>query len=119
MPARVVTGYHGTTVDGAQRMLAGPLQDSGKVPRWLGAGIYFFEHNFEAATYWARIRAVKAGTAAAVVKAEIELHSCLDLTVSSFQAVARNAHRTLQAEWLQDETKRVNQQPFEIHLDQV
>lgn len=116
---RVVVGYHGTTVDEAEAMLAGPLRDSGRVARWLGQGIYFFEYNVEAATYWALNRAAKAGTAAAVIRADIDLSNCLDLTRSYFQSIVRNAHRTLQAEWQIDPSKRIDQKPFEIYLDQV
>ena len=116
---RVVVGYHGTTVDDAETLLAGPLRDSGRVSRWLGQGIYLFEHNVEAATYWASNRAAKAGAVAAVIRAEIDVITCLDLTMSTFQSIVRNAYRTLEAEWQGDPSKRISQKPFQIHLDQV
>ncbi|SFK19338.1 hypothetical protein [Bradyrhizobium sp. Gha] len=116
---RVVVGYHGTTVDEAEKLLAGPLQDSGKVSRWLGQGIYFFEYNVEAATHWASNRAAKAATSAAIIRAEIDLSTCLDLTRSTFQSLVRNAHRTLQAEWKSNPGKQISQKPFELHLGQV
>jgi hypothetical protein len=116
---RVVVGYHGTTIEQGESMVSGPLRDSGKESRWLGKGIYFFEENSEAAVFWAAKRAAKSRAVPAIVRAEIDLANCLDLTKPSLQLIVRNAHRTLEAEWQRDPGQRVDQKPFEIHLEQV
>lgn len=117
---RHVVGFHGTTVDDAKSMIDGPLKDSPAIARWLGRGIYFFEENVELAMKWGEIRAARLKQPAAVVRAEIDISSCLDLTRATYQSIARNAHTFLRSQWNNDQNLRaIEQKPFELFGGQV
>jgi hypothetical protein len=84
------------------------------------AGASIFEGNPELALRWATRRAAKTGKPAAILRAEIDLAACLDLTQPTYQVIARNAHRALEALWQQDASiTRPEQMSFEIHDGQV
>lgn len=85
------------------------------VYRWLGSGIYFFEENFELSQRWATMRATKEGREPAIVRAEIDLSRCLDLTRAPFQTIVRNAHRLKEDEWKNDPKNRPEQRPLELY----
>lgn len=75
--SRVVLGYHGTTRDALDAVLAGaPLRVSRNRWDWLGDGIYFWEYGPVRAWEWARKR---HGKRTAVLRANIRLEDCLDL----------------------------------------
>lgn len=115
-----VVGFHGTTLDDAERIVSGPLRDSSSEARWLGRGIYFFERNSELAIRWARLRAAKQGKDAALIRAEIDLSTCFDLTRPTYQLIARSAHALLQARWSADPSiVPADQKPFELLSGQV
>ena len=75
---RIVVGYHGTSKDNSVRVTSADLfMPSQNDYDWLGHGIYFWEYAPYRAGQWAE---QKYGSAAAVLKAEIRLGRCLDLT---------------------------------------
>jgi hypothetical protein len=69
-------GYHGTSVQAAQRILSSGFQVSRNEYDWLGDGAYFFQDAPARALEWARHRFEDD---AAVVAAEIDLEGCVDL----------------------------------------
>lgn len=92
--SRKVVGYHGTLWKHAEAMAEkrfDPAKDANKY-RWLGRGLYFFEDNIDLATAWALRRAAAAdGERAAVLQAEIDLSTCLDLTRNGFRQIVIEA----------------------------
>lgn len=117
---RLVVGFHGTVLDDAIEMARGNYVDSGNTTRWLGAGIYFFEYNISMAVHWAKIRAMKHNSVPAILRAEIDLQRCLDVTDLTWQTNVQNAHRAIEAEWSADSTiPRPQQKPLEIYKGQV
>lgn len=69
-------GFHGTSGEAAQRILATGFDISRNEYDWLGDGAYFFQDAPVRAMKWARER---FGEQAAVVGAEIDLGNCIDL----------------------------------------
>jgi hypothetical protein len=93
---RVVIGYHGCSLEIAERVLAGePFVPSSHSYDWLGEGIYFWEYGPFRAREWAKER---YGTEAAVLEATICLGRCLNLLdvehhpgfSSAYQIAAQN-----------------------------
>ena len=85
-------GYHGTSVERAERILAGGFQPSRNDYDWLGDGAYFFQDSPSRAWEWARER---FGGDAAVLGAEIDLADCLDLLDPDWHPIVRRAHDDL------------------------
>jgi len=91
-----VLGYHGCSLNLAQRVVAGKdiLHASHNDYDWLGDGIYFWEHNasraFEFATESAirKRRSMRSAPKIAVVGAVIDLGFCLNLLDSRFIQIA-------------------------------
>jgi hypothetical protein len=74
---RTVIGYHGTSIDAAERLVAGEdFQPSDEDDEWFGRGIYFWEHAHQQAWRWAR---KKHGPNASVIGAVLRLGYCFDL----------------------------------------
>lgn len=98
-----VLGYHGCSLNLAQRVVAGKdiLHASHNDYDWLGDGIYFWEHNasraFEFATESAirKRRSMRSAPKIAVVGAVIDLGFCLNLLDSRFIQVVRGAYDEL------------------------
>jgi hypothetical protein len=111
---RFVTGYHGTLLDHARQMEQGQLLESASDARWLGTGIYFFENNFEQAIHWATLRGTQARKPPAVLKAKINVGTCLDLTKSTWQVIARSAHQILESTWEENPDARKDQKPLSL-----
>ncbi|HSU12904.1 hypothetical protein [Longimicrobium sp.] len=87
-------GFHGTSVERAERILAAGFRASRNDYDWLGDGVYFFQDAPGRAREWA---AERFGSEAAVVGAEIDLTDCLDLLDPRWHRVIANAHRDLVA----------------------
>jgi hypothetical protein len=87
-------GFHGTSIERAERILAHGFEISRNDYDWLGDGAYFFQEAPVRAMEWARLR---FGTEAAVVGAEIDLDGCLDLLDIRWQEVLAAAHRSFRA----------------------
>jgi hypothetical protein len=83
-------GYHGTSVERAERILAHGFEISRNDYDWLGDGAYFFQDAPARAAEWARQR---FGRNAAVVGAEIDLDGCLDLLDIAWERFLLDAHR--------------------------
>jgi hypothetical protein len=85
---RTVIGYHGTDVTAADRLVAGEaFEPSDQDDEWFGKGIYFWEHAFKQAWWWARDH--KKHDRPAVVGAVIRLGYCFDLLDPGNVAVLR------------------------------
>jgi hypothetical protein len=69
-------GFHGTSIEAAQRILSAGFEVSRNDYDWLGDGAYFFHDAPVRAMEWARRR---FGANAAVIGAEIQLDGCIDL----------------------------------------
>ncbi|HEX8245400.1 MAG TPA: hypothetical protein VF541_17935 [Longimicrobium sp.] len=82
-------GFHGTSIERAERILVAGFQISRNDWDWLGDGAYFFQDGRARAAEWARER---FGNQAAVVGAEIELDGCIDLLDITWERVLANAH---------------------------
>ncbi|HEX6368550.1 MAG TPA: hypothetical protein VF006_06450 [Longimicrobium sp.] len=82
-------GFHGTSAEAAQRILASGFEVSRNEYDWLGDGVYFFQDAPARALEWARER---FGNDAAVLGAEIDLDDCMDLLDIKWQGVVRESH---------------------------
>lgn len=87
-------GFHGTSVERAERILTHGFQPSRNEYDWLGDGAYFFQDSPSRAWEWARER---FGAAAAVVGAEIDLDGCIDLLDPQWNGIIRESHANLLA----------------------
>jgi len=85
-------GFHGTSVERAERILAGGFQPSRNDYDWLGDGAYFFQDSPSRAWEWARDR---FGADAAVLRAEIDMTDCLDLLDPAWHPIVRRVHEDL------------------------
>lgn len=85
-------GFHGTSEEAAQRILASGFEISRNEYDWLGDGAYFFQDVQARALEWARDR---FGPQAAVVGAEINLDDCMDLLNARWHDVIRQAYSDL------------------------
>jgi hypothetical protein len=75
---RTVIGYHGTDRASADRLVCGePFKVSDEDNEWFGQGIYFWEHAYQQAWWWAREH--KRFANPAVIGAVIRLGACFDL----------------------------------------
>ena len=75
---RTVIGFHGTDMDSAERLVAGEdFEASDEDDEWFGKGIYFWEHAYKQAWWWARSH--KQHRIPAVIGAVIRLGNCFDL----------------------------------------
>jgi hypothetical protein len=84
-------GFHGTSVERAERILALGFEASRNDYDWLGDGAYFFQDAPGRAREWAR----RFGSQAAVIGAEIDLDDCLDLLDPRWNGVVREAYSDL------------------------
>lgn len=85
-------GFHGTSEEAAQRILASGFEISRNEYDWLGDGAYFFQDAPARALEWARQR---FGDDAAVLGAEIDLADCIDLLDITWHGVVRESHADL------------------------
>ncbi|HET7229515.1 MAG TPA: hypothetical protein VFJ16_05900 [Longimicrobium sp.] len=104
-------GYHGTSVENAERILARGFQASRNDYDWLGDGAYFFQDAPARAAEWARQR---FGVDAAVLGAEIDLDGCLDLLDPRWHDLIRESFNLLVTD-LQAAGQRVPRQTFGAH----
>lgn len=88
----MATGYHGTSVEAAQRILTAGFEPSRNEYDWLGDGAYFFEAAPTRAFAWARER---FRAHAAVIGAEIDLGGCIDLLDTRWNAVIQECYHGL------------------------
>jgi hypothetical protein len=85
-------GYHGTSAEAAQRILASGFEISRNEYDWLGDGAYFFQDAPARALEWARQRFEDD---AAVIGAEIDLEGCIDLLDVRWHTVIQESHTDL------------------------
>ena len=91
---RTVIEYHGTSVEAADRLVSGDnFEASDNDDEWFGRGIYFWEHAYKQAWWWAR--AHKSHAEPAVIGAVIRLGNCFDLLDPGNVAVLRGFHDKL------------------------
>lgn len=87
---RTVIGYHGTTAEAADRLVSGEdFEPSDEDDEWFGKGVYFWEHAFQQAWWWAKR---KGNPNPAVIGAVIRLGNCFDLLDSGNVAILREFH---------------------------
>src|SRR5438128_5816253 len=92
----VIVGYHGTSIQNAERAVHDKkLSLSNEPGDWLASGAYFWENSLDMAQRWARDR---HGDNGAVVRAEIRLGCCLDLTDSKWSDAVRAAYEQVAKE---------------------
>jgi len=90
---RIVVGYHGTSAERAEAVLAsGSFVPSKNDYDWLGHGIYFWEHAPLRAWQWAK---QKYRGEAAVLEASVALGFCLDLTDVRYTSTLKLAYQGL------------------------
>jgi nucleotide-binding universal stress UspA family protein len=87
-------GFHGTSVEAAQRILSSGFQVSRNEYDWLGDGVYFFQDAPARALEWARKR---FGDQAAVIGAEIDLTDGIDLLDVRWHAAVGDAYARYRA----------------------
>lgn len=85
-------GFHGTSAEAAQRILASGFEISRNDYDWLGDGAYFFQDAPVRAMEWARQR---FGNDAAVIGAEIDLQDCVDLLDIPWHAIFEQSYEDL------------------------
>jgi hypothetical protein len=88
-------GFHGTSAEAAQRILASGFEISRNEYDWLGDGTYFFQDAPARALEWACQR---FGDDAAVIGAEIDLEDCIDLLDIPWHAEVARAYPRFRAE---------------------
>lgn len=92
---RTVIGYHGTTAAAADRLVAGEeFAASDQDDEWFGRGVYFWEHAFQQAWWWAKRN---GNPHPAVVGAVLRLGYCFDLLDSGNVGRLRAYHDQLVA----------------------
>jgi len=95
---RIVVGFHGTSIERAQSVLAsGRFVRSQNDYDWLGHGVYFWEHAPLRAWQWAR---QKYRDRAAVLEAAIALGLCLDLSDVRYTHAVRLAYENLREAYI-------------------
>jgi hypothetical protein len=95
---RTIIGYHGTTAEIADRLVAGvPFKPSGNTDDWLGTGVYFWEYAPKQAWWWAE-KFKKIGEPA-VIGAMIRLGNCLDLLDPENLKLLREMHDVMMVGW--------------------
>jgi hypothetical protein len=87
-------GFHGTSAEAAQRILASGFETSRNEYDWLGDGAYFFQDAPVRAMEWARQR---FGDDAAVIGAEIDLDDCIDFLDVRWQGEMAQAYQRYRA----------------------
>ena len=96
---RTIIGYHGTTLEAAERLVGGDdFVPSDEVDEWFGKGIYFWEHAYQQAWWWAKRKPkgkAKAKVNPAVVGAVIRLGNCFDLLDTGNIGVLQAYHKKL------------------------
>ncbi|HYR09013.1 MAG TPA: hypothetical protein VEQ60_14625 [Longimicrobium sp.] len=91
-------GFHGTSAEAAQRILASGFEISRNEYDWLGDGAYFFQDAPVRAMEWARHR---FGRDAAVVGAEIDLADCIDLLDIPWERLVKETHQLYVARFVE------------------
>ncbi len=85
--------YHGTSAKiGSQILESGSFKKADYSGSWLGTGVYFWEGDRDRAVLFAHNR---HGKQYMVLKTQLSLGSCLDLTQSRFAPLVRSAYRQL------------------------
>lgn len=88
---RTVIGFHGTDTAAADRLVSGEdFEPSDNADEWFGKGIYFWEHAFKQAWWWARSH--KKHPDPAVIGAVIRLGNCFDLLDPGNAIILRGFH---------------------------
>ena len=85
----IVSGYHGTSSEAAEKIMVEGFQPSRNPYDWLGDGVYFFQDAPQRAWDWAIER---QGNFAAVVGANILLEGCIDLLDLGWYQVMADAY---------------------------
>ncbi len=95
--SRVVTGFHGTTHERAERAVAEQqLRPSKNKYDWLGHGTYFWEESYSRARQWAE---QKYGPEARVVQAKVRLGRCLDMMNTNWAPAVKDAYERVVADY--------------------
>lgn len=95
---RTVVGYHGTTVELADRLVNGEAFEESKKPyEWLGEGVYFWEYAPKQAWWWTRD--LRKNPEPAVVGAMIRLGNCLDLLDPANVWSLREVYDDIMSKW--------------------
>ena len=86
------TGFHGTSIESAERILTHGFRISRNDYDWLGDGAYFFQDAPTRAREWAVER---FGSSAAVIGAQIGLDGCIDLLDADWRVVLQVSYSDL------------------------
>lgn len=97
--SRIIVGYHGTSVQRAELAMKdrGLLLSRGDRGDWLAEGAYFWENSLDRAQRWAHKR---HSDSPAVLRAEIRLGRCLDLTDSKWNDAVKAGYQELEDEYV-------------------
>ena len=77
----MVVGFHGTTREAMGEIRnEGFRSDINRRPKWLGNGVYFFQDGYGHASAWARFIAEKRASQPVVIRADISLKDCVDIS---------------------------------------
>ena len=85
----MVSGYHGTNSEAAERIMVEGFRLSRNPYDWLGDGVYFFQDAPQRAWDWAHKR---YGSHGAVIGAQIALEDCIDLLDLGWNQVMADAY---------------------------
>ena len=85
----MVYGYHGTSIQAAQRIIEHGFDFSTNDYDWLGTGVYFFQDAPQRAYSWAIERYPDSP---AVIRSQLVLENCLDLLDISWYPIIREAY---------------------------
>ena len=89
-------GFHGTTRRAAEAILRDGFKQSRNPFDWLGDGVYFFQESRTRAQMWAEEHA--KGGEWAVIEADIDLDSCMDLLERPWSELLAEAHDAVVAQ---------------------
>ena len=90
-------GYHGTSREAVEHLLAGDIRQSDQRYEWLGTGFYLWQDSPWRARQWAMEH---HGADAAVVAARVSLDGCMDLLDPRWQELLADADAEFVAECL-------------------
>jgi hypothetical protein len=107
-----VIGYHGTTKEGADGIRSGTFKQSENPWDWMGFGAYFWLDAPTRAFAWAKELAKRKNSSPIVVKAEISLNHCLDLTDTRFNGLLRMAFLLYAKNYLASTEPVIKQEPL-------
>lgn len=114
----MVTGYHGTSLEAAERIVASDFLASINDWEWLGHGVYFWQDGPMRAREWAKTwlrRRHNYHGAVAVIAADIQLRDFIDLLDQEHMLLLGDIAASFDSRMLTIGTSYTNKPPLNRH----